>query len=986
MADPANPWTLPQKDKLLEAMKKNNVTSEWDVLVSYSVTNLLDAVSKLWISKNTSIEVPMHFDFPPVGFRQTLSLTLGSPTLSFIAGERGMARLTMSLNGWSRNDTLKIDHKTKQVTVIEAPKDSETIIEKGYYELRVDVSLKSVKGDAKATDPSAYMDSDRHIVFGELNTNVCKVVFHFQAEGSLYSVRKTAAHPEEIEFDQTMQQAAEEIRTWFKASSGFSSLDYALATVEQRKATGDAADILYPESFIFRTQGSDPNHRGHLDPAFKPENQELLSIPQGYTASVIIRREIFLERYLTPLLTTQCGGPGVLNSVELDNNFKTGFLYNLRISPKALVNRNPAIGRGPWNDGNLKIVCDFGWNDPPLTLKIENGQAQWSWDFQDNRHDWSTWNNSGRAYFDTTSIASVSDKDIAMKADLNKDDFNLWIHPYNGNFLEKWRSGWSDSLPRQFEGCYMDLSGLSMSNHNFTFFATTNVFAPGKRIINIDSSQGLFNPYDVMLVGHVNESPDSGGSFNNAGADDATAGSPDALKTTLFQDQDFLAKFYSAIRDGKTVDTLQAIDDTEIQISNEDIQILKDQASSGPSFDIRLAGGLYKIDTPDTLSKINVSISPMDGMISLDNHHVQSQTVDDATGQVQWTLGGNTYKVKFSTEFDTSGNVAAIKFDGETWPTEDLTKKVPFQGHKTIPSSDTSFSDSGGWFGSAAAQGISFTIACLGLTGLSLASVWKKIQEHRRDSAKAEQAVHEAQSRAQEISAAAEAGARSAPRSSQVLRSEARIVARQGSNMAVESESGFSAVGSQVDAAVLEVSSQLVEMALISRNGRSMSLLPGDGEPLVADIANQAANEAFPPKERQDLVSAANRVAEASKAIEDSIEKRKEALKKEKKLSDLVQTTRSELEQKRKDLNELQKQTGVGQPDRTAELAELEKRIKEQERKLAEVGAEHDAAEKEKIEAEAANDKAAEEQEEAAKEEKEAAERGPEHGPEPPKI
>ncbi|EGO23208.1 hypothetical protein SERLADRAFT_472073 [Serpula lacrymans var. lacrymans S7.9] len=37
------------------------------------------------------------------------------------------------------------------------------------------------------------------------------------------------------------------------------------------------------------------------------------------------------------------------------------------------------------------------------------------------------------------------------------------------------------------------------------FFATTNIFAPGKQVINIDTKRGLLAPYDVLLMGDVKD-------------------------------------------------------------------------------------------------------------------------------------------------------------------------------------------------------------------------------------------------------------------------------------------------------------------------------------------------------------------------------------------------------------------------------------------------------------------------------------------------
>jgi hypothetical protein len=172
----------------------------------------------------------------------------------------------------------------------------------------------------------------------------------------------------------------------------------------------------------------------------------------------------------------------------------------------------------------------------------------------------------------------------------------------------------------------MDINALKVSNQNFNFFATQNVFAPGKKIIKVDSNVGVFVPHDVLLLGDVVDPPaaapaPAGAKATVAHIDDATTDAPpaqtiSALKSTVLTDQDFVAKLFAALRDNKLQDFEQAVNDKGITVSADDLNTLHAQASSQPEFDIRLASGLYKIDAPTGMNSVQMTISPMDGMIS----------------------------------------------------------------------------------------------------------------------------------------------------------------------------------------------------------------------------------------------------------------------------------------------------------------------------------------------------------------------------------
>ena len=235
-----------------------------------------------------------------------------------------------------------------------------------------------------------------------------KIVFHFKSQNSVYNVALAPGITDKRKEDTKMSDLGPRIAAYFQ---GLNSLDYAIASVQQTKNGGDSSRVLTPESFIFTTQGSSPgvlcvyiktrgsgNNSGWSAPHFQPNNNDVLPIPQGFTASIIIRHDLFSDKYLIPQLQNQVTGAGLLHQLDKDDSFTNGFRYMLQMNPAAL--KNDKYGPGPWR--NLDLYCDYQFTQPPLALTLSNRSANWNWEFQDYRYPWSHSNNNlhGKVYFD----------------------------------------------------------------------------------------------------------------------------------------------------------------------------------------------------------------------------------------------------------------------------------------------------------------------------------------------------------------------------------------------------------------------------------------------------------------------------------------------------------------------------------------------------------------------------------------------------------
>jgi hypothetical protein len=125
-----------------------NSTSNWDVLVSYSVTKLNALLPSLWKRDTTFTNVSMEFDYETFGIRMAATFDIGAPTLQFLTGESSQAQLTMSLQGTIRKDIIVTDDNGNQVSItIGGPKDI-TSISPGLYQLIALVPLASMDGNA----------------------------------------------------------------------------------------------------------------------------------------------------------------------------------------------------------------------------------------------------------------------------------------------------------------------------------------------------------------------------------------------------------------------------------------------------------------------------------------------------------------------------------------------------------------------------------------------------------------------------------------------------------------------------------------------------------------------------------------------------------------------------------------------------------------------------------------------------------------------
>ncbi len=144
-------------------MSGTNSTSDWDVLVSYSVTQLNAILPSLWRG-DTFNEVLFNRDYLDFGLRTAAHLSIGAPTLQFVAGENAKALLTMKLEGWLRTDTLNVSPAGDIISVVEGGDNTKATIESGRYQLQTAVPLVNMTSDAAVQVRSKHrVQCGRHL-------------------------------------------------------------------------------------------------------------------------------------------------------------------------------------------------------------------------------------------------------------------------------------------------------------------------------------------------------------------------------------------------------------------------------------------------------------------------------------------------------------------------------------------------------------------------------------------------------------------------------------------------------------------------------------------------------------------------------------------------------------------------------------------------------------------------------------------------------
>jgi hypothetical protein len=343
--------------------------------------------------------------------------------------------------------------------------------------------------------------------------------------------------PDEDQPDPNIDQ----VKRWF--NKNVKAIDFSLASVTQDQDPKIA--YLTPQQMAFqlyhpvkpnpdtdlsiaclsvyiKTKESGPgNGIGDRVPEFTGTKGNIYPIPKGHTTSIIINKEAIWDRLLLPKLNNITNSHGTKAFREFSDESK-------RI-PTGLQLKMKWDTTYPWQGAKDGLGDDLigGWWDydpgpqamangsmsedmkshlqssdgPVLTIK-DTGDIVFDSNFTDvsvRTFMYKVWIRSGGdIMYGVKANASrnilADDEQIEAQISVSESDWKPNI--YGGDA----RGDMRDDHIKWLERFVWPTFNISVT---LNFFATTNVFAPGKHIIKVDRSVGIRVPYDFLLVGSL---------------------------------------------------------------------------------------------------------------------------------------------------------------------------------------------------------------------------------------------------------------------------------------------------------------------------------------------------------------------------------------------------------------------------------------------------------------------------------------------------
>jgi hypothetical protein len=268
-------------------------------------------------------------------------------------------------------------------------------------------------------------------------------------------------------------------------------------------------------------------------------------------------------------------------------------------------------------------------------------------------------------------------------------------------------------VPSQLNKLDVKLVPFEMSFPKLDFFATQNVFAPGTRFMT--ATQVMF-PHDVVLAGKMvvetaRDGAAGGGSAGTAAvkstttttepratrsSDDsaymsAAAGVAQGLKELLdrlYTDNRFLADVMAVAddRDGEVV--LDWFHEQGYQIAWNGVKKqLEELTLPGPKFDVRFAGGVYKLKNESLVFK-GLFVHPVTRKAYIDGQETVSSETDGTNGNLLVTVtDGDREEHRLELGFVAKDGLVA-GLTGSTWPSDAPDKTSPVSGEIFFPWDD----------------------------------------------------------------------------------------------------------------------------------------------------------------------------------------------------------------------------------------------------------------------------------------------------------
>ncbi|PIG90081.1 hypothetical protein AARAC_001874 [Aspergillus arachidicola] len=473
------------KENLHGAMKGGETTDKWDVLVSYDQNKLQKYLKAAWAKTHRVANAEFKVTTMIAGheFEEDFKLTIEDPALEFYQGSNeARARLTMDISGTSTS---------KQFP------DEPLTIDRGNFALQVTLPVKAIHGDGGGT-----IAKEDVLHFEDEKVSSFHITFHFANDENDWKIidkkPTNAGDPgSKDKQKEALQSARTKIENHFHDLSGDELISLSIAEVSNDKHKS-ASDLLTPKSFslasqdgvlnvVINTKGSGRGPGADTREFQLKRGVHYTPIPSGFGAS--IKKRIGRPPY------RQRWGPGKGGVGSADD--KTGALFEMKYS-KSLTTAAEWHNYGSIQLDSKGLSIDF--DKYPLHLEIKDDSSlktkySWQWTCKGTLdYDEIISTPKGGHVQPFHADFDVSIKDNSTELATLHDDMISWNIKFE-----------KENQPDGTKGDQNIQANLKLYEYDLKlpdldYFRTTNIFAPGKHMI--DAKDMMF-PYDFIILGDL---------------------------------------------------------------------------------------------------------------------------------------------------------------------------------------------------------------------------------------------------------------------------------------------------------------------------------------------------------------------------------------------------------------------------------------------------------------------------------------------------
>ncbi len=495
---------MPSVQELIETMKGNPSSNNWDLVCSYSVDKLNDFLKNNYqagkLARDLSFTTDYHEFMSQKDYDLSVDMTFGSPFLQFLEGQRAKCSLSMPIEKLFCTFTQK-ESKEQEI---------KRSITGRNYTLVGEFPLATIAGDTKE-----ITESDSVVEFKDTEEKEQHIYIHFKGSKSEnpYKIVPTP-QPEDVDI---LNIAIIKISEYFN-SEAVQEIEYALTSVTNKKASQE--EQILPKSFIFATtqQGdvgvlsiyiqtvNSDNDRGNPNPSFQPGDKQILPIPQGYTASLIISNDFMGKNYFTKSFS-QKGW-----KVERVSTEKSGIKYKLTKDKKISVSGLKTSGQNQVFSDD--IVIDFNTHSFEFTL--DNSVAQVNFNFcqkvkwksnfvnistGDSIHQEGAFDLNVKINKQLSNSISISESDvIQFTGTVESSDVEVSTENVKG---ANWGSDLENVENDVKQKIVPAIGSFDFGLPGINVFVVSNLLFSGQNVFKFDKKDGIHTPKDLILFGNI---------------------------------------------------------------------------------------------------------------------------------------------------------------------------------------------------------------------------------------------------------------------------------------------------------------------------------------------------------------------------------------------------------------------------------------------------------------------------------------------------